>query len=184
MSFFLNLNRNLNLLPRLPPLKVGRALEARRAAFPWPSAAQSQSPNRNADLDCFSIYSDARRMRQEADVLDKLEETARLILNTRTKRPDLVDSWLQPGKDTGFDADAAVRAGLADEVIEPPPAIVHAPKSPLIDFTEDDGSEKLIRTFLSAVGPVKVADKAAFGAWLNTWFVHQVTELPKRAKED
>lgn len=120
-----------------------------------------------------AVFGDAAFLAQRSKGLEKLTGKIADIICKRTGRPaEIVERWLTT--DFWFTPEQAIAAGLVNEIIIDPPKIpvhaqpaqVHAPDPAAIIPHE---SETLFKTWLSAFGDVKVADKKQFMDALYQW---------------
>ncbi|MBI5384248.1 MAG: Clp protease ClpP [Verrucomicrobia bacterium] len=111
------------------------------------------------------------RLRERAESLDTFNQRLAEIFAARTGQPVSVAAHWHSGPDFYFNAQEALAAGLADEIIEPPSLPVSATPSESTPAepgpTED---EAFTLDFLRAIGPLRVGSRPRFERELRAWF--------------
>jgi len=123
------------------------------------------------------VSGNAPILRRHADALEKINDRCAAILMERTGQPaKVVAEWLSGKKDYWFTAREALRAGLVDKIIPPPISEFPANDAQLTQAAADGPTEQeaMALEMIMALGPLRVRDRARFGANLAAWFTNEV----------
>lgn len=123
------------------------------------------------------VMGNSRELRKGAADLERLAARTEDLYVARTGQPrEIVNRWLS-GDDLWFTAVEALKVGLLDQVVEPPP--LPRRRSMLTDapgVAKMPESEELFRDWLFAFGHLRVRSRKEFGEHLQEWFGHSVHE--------
>jgi ATP-dependent Clp protease protease subunit len=118
-------------------------------------------------------------LRCEAEKLDRtFNRLACIIANRTGQSVTTVKGWMLPGKDTWFNAQEALAAGLVDAIVERPAQRVRPSTGPdgAMPPKPRTAEEILLRDLLAAVGTVPTNDRQALLRDVHAWLAQSVKE--------